>query len=276
MDLAEHLEITTRFRPERDGFAFPNAVEDQRASWGTFLETFGAEQVRDMKRFSTFVLLWAYYALYTSFFEGVGIFQASGLCSGLAALSLERFCQDGQPANHDLPLTDEVRGQLTVRMGKILGKQVLIAAYDQCKRGPDNVIRALNTVRASLTAGIKAETAVMLWFLPSGRITQREFMTRLADAHAVVPYGMTIRQDEEMSRWFIPIYDVNKPDRQDIWVEVTHRDGVWSWRHNRDRRFSSERGMTLGTIPLKLFAKPAEFPFSGPFGLSRFLFDMLL
>lgn len=279
MDPARSTALGHGFEVKRHGLGFPNLVADQRASWGTFLETFGPAQVKQMNRLSTFFFLWAYYALYTSFFEGIGVFQASGLCSGLAALAMERFYDptDDPPTDSiELELDDDLRKQLTVRMGRILGKQVLIQAYNQCKGGLANIPAALNALQASMAAPKAPENALMLWFLPSGRITERRFMEQLGNAHAVVPCSMTATHNPPLSRWHIPIYDVNMPGRDDVWVEVTQRDGIWHWAHNRDSRFSSDRGMTLATMPLSLFQAPAEFPFSGPFGLTRFIFDMLL
>jgi len=264
------------FQITRDGFSFPNDVEYQSASWGTFVETFGEANVKRAKRLPTFMFLWAYYALYTSFFEGVGPFQASGLCSGLTTLCLERFCAGESPANFELQPTKEVRKQLTMRMGRILGREQLALAYDQCKRGLANVATTLNHLQSSLRNGIQLDTAQMLWFLPSGRITERKFLEKLSFAHSVVPFDITGSQIGAAYEWRIPIYDVNMPGQEDVWVEVEQLGSRWSWRHNRDGRFSSEMGMTLAVMPLTLFQKPAEFPFSGPFGLTRFLFDMLL
>ena len=275
MDAAPVPLVTTGFDVLRDGFSFVNGVDYQAASWGTFQETFGKANIKRANRLPTFLFLWAYYALYTSFFEGVGIFQASGLCSGLAALCLERFCA-GESPNIDIELTMDVRKQLTARMGKILGKEVLVAAYEQCKQGLASVPVTLNKMQESLDGGITAGSAQLLWFLPSGRITERKFLEQLSYAHSVVPYGVLFGRDADGARWRIPIYDVNMPRRNDVWVQIEQRDGEWSWFHNQDARYSSEKGMTLAAIPLQLFLKPAEFPFTGPFGLTRFLFDMLL
>ncbi len=263
------------FQVRRDGFSFGNLVEYQMASWGTFVETFGEEQIKRANRLPTFVLLWAFYAFYTSFFEGRGIFQASGLCSGLAALCLERFLQKDPPPNYELQPTAEVRKKLTVQMGKILGREVLTLAYEQCVRGLANIAPTLQQMQSSLQGSLTAENARLLWFLPSGRITQRRFIEQLSNAHSVVPFDLSLSQEGSVFRWRIAIYDVNMPGREDVWVDVEQEGDRWSWRHNRDSRFSSEEGLTLAAIPLSLFLKPAAFPFSGPFGLMGFIFDLL-
>jgi len=268
-------QISSSFRVRQDGFSFGNDPADHMAGWGAFVETFGEEHVRTAQRWPTFLFLWAYYALYTSFFEGVGPFKASGLCSGLAALCLERFCAGAQPSSFVLPLDRETRKALTVRMGRILGREILVAAYDQCKRGPANTATTLSAVQAALRDGIRADTAQLLWFLPGGGITERKFMEQLAVAHSVVPYEVAFDQDGDTARWTIAIYDVNMPGREDARVEIRQKGNEWSWSHNRDSRFSSAKGLTLAAIPLRLFQEPAEFPFSGRFGLTGFLFDML-
>lgn len=280
IDLSQPARASSGFHVRRDGFSFANDVSLQAASWSVFAETFGADNIKAASRFSTFIFLWAYYALYTSFFEGVGVFQASGLCTGLAALALERFCyaesSDASP-NFALEPTPEIRRQLTVRMGRILGREQLTEAYEQCKRGLANVAPTLSALQASLQGAPHPDTAQLLWFLPSGRITERKFLEKLSAAHSVVPYAFYDERDGNVSRWRILIYDVNMPGREDVWVDVEQQEGDrWWWRHNRDPRFSSETGMTLAAMPLQLFLQPADFPFSGPFGLTRFLFDMLL
>ena len=263
------------FQVKRDGFSFGNLVEYQMASWGAFAETFGEEQIKRANRLPTFILLWAFYAFYTSFFEGRGLFRASGLCSGLAAFCLERFLQKSAPSNYELQPTSEVRRRLTVQMGKILGREVLALAYEQCTRGLDNIAPTLQRIQSSLRDGLTAENAQLLWFLPSGRITQKRFMEQLSNAHSVVPFDLTSGPEGGVSRWRMAIYDVNMPGREDVWVDVEQEGARWSWRHNCDSRFSSEEGMTLAAIPLQLFLKPAEFPFSGPFGLMGFIFELL-
>jgi len=210
--------VASRFQVRRDGFAFGNRADDQAASWGTFLATFGEENIKAARRLPTFLFLWAYYALYTSFFEGVGVFKASGLCSGLASLCLERFCDGPSPENYPLPLDRESRKELTVRMGKILGREILVTAYDQCKRGLSNIAPTLSAVQAALKDDLREDTAQLLWFLPSGRITERKFMEQLADAHSVVPYAIAFEQVGDISRWLIDIYDVNMPGQEDVQV----------------------------------------------------------
>jgi hypothetical protein len=268
--------LASGFEVLRDGFSFANSVGYQVASPEVFEETFGAEQIARCNRLPKRLYLNVFRDFYLAFFQGRGAFQASGLCSGLSAHALERFIQREPLPSYTLAPTPEVCRQLTVQMGRILGREILNLAYDQCARGLKNIAPTLQAIQSSFEAGLTLENAQALWFLPSGGIGRKEFVRLLGNAHSVVPYALTSEQDGATNRWQIAIYDVNLPGDGGVRVEVEQQGKTWTWRHNReDWRFSSAAGMTLAAIPLSQFLTPATFPFSGRFGLMGFIYELL-
>lgn len=293
------LEIPFRFGVHNLSFGnFKDGVPD----WGTFEHTFGTAEVWHELLDPLFghpVLTAAYFGFYKYFLKGEdngGL--ATGFCTSLAALVADRFWQG---ETHQTTLTKpSLHKWLTAMHGRLLSRESLIHFHDQGREGLARVERTAREIEATFLRGCDRQNAPLLFFIPSGAIWDAGYMDGLSSSHCVMPYrfvypeghsGALLSPDQSTTISSLDgvqmyVWDCNHPNSSQCRLEfrVTggelHFDYVTPTKADETRlvtSFQSTNGITLGVMTNgKFLLSDHDLPFSGPFGLTRFVVDFLL
>jgi hypothetical protein len=211
----------------------------------------------------------AFYGFYRSMCDGR---VNTGMCSGFASRSLQRFWSDPSSRTFDeFPdmgsadlLPQGIRRELTVAHGRLLGYETLNDLIVQCGRGLANVRTSLRNVERDISEGSGLESSRILFFVPSGRIWEdrsinSEFFENLGATHAVVPYRIDYPQPGSTDPIRMFVYDCRHPGISNSFIEFTERaDRDFDFRFlptgdPAHPGFDSADGWTLATMTLRDF-----------------------
>jgi hypothetical protein len=287
------LEVPFRFGAHNLSF---NNFDDGVPSWGTYEDTFGAAEVWHELLDPIFghpVLTAAYYAFYHHFLKGEGNGGlATGFCTSLASLVADRFLQ-GRTDTPTIQKAD-VHTLLTAVHGKLLSRESLIHFHDQGREGVSRVERSYRDIEATFLRGTDQNNAPLLFFIPSGAIWDEGYFDKLSDSHCVFPYrfvypsgrpapaltpdGSSTTTDPDAVELFV--WDCNHATSENCKLVFRRSDGQIKFDYFDDStspQFTSEDGVTLGVMTNgQYLLADHDLPFSGPFGLTRFVIDFLL
>lgn len=274
-------------------FAFDN-FKSGSPSWDTFEETFGAFEVWHEQLDPVFghpILTPAFYAFYHEFLKGEdrgGL--ATGFCTSLASVALDEFWTGSDDTHARYTLDEETRRRFTAVHGRLLSKESLTRMHDQSRQGVDRVEQSLRVVENAFQHGSR-ENAPLLFFIPSGAVWDAGYMEGLEESHCVVPTRIQYpvgHDGTDPDGVKLYVWDNNHPigegeaTARNCRVEFFRQDGAIHFDYyDGDRttnpKFSSQDGLTLGTQTLdEYLLSDVDMPFSGPFGLTRFIVDFLL
>lgn len=274
-------------------FSFDN-FKSGSPSWDTFEETFGALEVWHEQLDPIFghpILTPLFYAFYHEFLKGEdrgGL--ATGFCTSLASVALDEFWTGSDDTHSRYTLDAETRRHLTAIHGRLLSKESLTRMHDQSRQGIDRVEQSFRVVENAFQHGSR-ENAPLLFFIPSGAIWDAGYMEGLEESHCVVPTRIQYpigHDGTDPDGVALYVWDNNHPigegeaTARNCRVEFFRQDGEIHFEYyDGDRttnpKFSSQDGLTLGTQTLdEYLLSDVDMPFSGPFGLTRFIVDFLL
>jgi hypothetical protein len=284
--------IETGFDVARHGLQFPN-FNRGNPSWGTFEETFGALEVWHELLDPVFghpVLTTAFFAFYNHFLKGQdagGL--ATGFCTSMSSLVLDQFWQGKNDTFTRFTLTEDVRRMLTAIHGRLLSRESLVDLHDQGREGNARVVTSFRQIEANIRVGGDRESALMLFFIPSGPAWNAGYFDRLSDSHCIVPYRIVYpvgHDGTSMEGVKLFCWDCNHPfspssgEARNCRLEFRRTDGEIRFDYfdgGSSPKFRSEDGITLGTMSLgKYLLSDHDLPFGGPFGLTRFVIEFLL
>lgn len=292
------LEIP--FRIPQHGLSFGN-FKVGAPGWGTFEDTFGAAEVWHELLDPVFghpILTGAFYAFYHYFLLGKdngGL--ATGFCTSMSALVADKFWK----GETDTPTLQEdaMREFLTAIHGRLLSRESLIAFHDQGREGDARVERTAREIERTFLAGCDRNNAPLLFFIPSGAAWDAGYAEKLEESHCIMPYrfvypdghpGPALSADGtttvgdldgvEMYCWDCNNVHTETPDISAQCRLVFRRSGTgyrFDYLTGGDTKFQSEEGITLGFMTLgNYLLADHDLPFSGPFGLTRFVLDFLM
>lgn len=292
------LEIP--FRIPLHGLAFDN-FKVGAPSWGTFEDTFGAAEVWHELLDPVFghpILTGVFYGFYHYFLLGKdngGL--ATGFCTSMSALVADKFWK----GETDTPTLQEgpMREYLTAVHGRLLSRESLIAFHDQGREGDARVEHTARAIERTFLAGCDRANAPLLFFIPSGAVWDSNYAEKLEDSHCIMPYrfvypdghpgpmlsadGSTTIGDldgVEMYCWDCNHVHTEIPDISAKCRVVFRRSGSgyrFDYFNDTTTKFKSEEGITLGFMTLgDYLLADHDLPFSGPFGLTRFVLDFLM
>jgi hypothetical protein len=284
--------IDSGLKVDVHGLSFPN-FDVGAPSWGTFEDTFGTVEVWHELLDPIFghpVLTAAYYAFYHYFLKGEGDGGlATGFCTSLSAKVLDEFWTGSTDTFTRIHLTDEVRRDLTAIHGRLLSRESLLDFHDQGRNGTANVTTSFRRIEQNLRDGGDHESALMLFFVPSGDIWDAGYFDSLSDSHCIVPYRIVYPLGHDgvsidgvtMYCWDCNHpYDPTKTDAENCRLVFRMTDGEIRFDYfdgGSSTQFRSEDGITLATMTNgKYLLSDHDLPFGGPLGLTRFVIDFLL
>jgi len=272
-------------------------------SWGTFEDTFGSAEVWHQVLDPVFghpVLTSAFYAFYHYFLLGEdngGL--ATGFCTSMSAKVLDELWTGSTDTFTRINLNNSIRKDLTAIHGRLLSRESLIDFHDQGRNEVANVLSTYRIIEHVFLNGCDRHNAPMLFFIPSGAVWDAGYIDSLSDSHCIVPVrfvypeghpgpdpnGLTVPDGVTMFCW-----DCNHsrsdddpssaPRSENCRVVFKRVDGVIHYDYfdgGTDVKFSSEDGVTLGHMSNgKYLLSDHDLPFTGPFGLTRFVIDFLL
>lgn len=284
--------IDSGLKVDVHGLSFGNFAVGS-PSWGTFEETFGALEVWHELLDPIFghpLLTGAFFAFYSYFLKGKdagGL--ATGFCTSLSAKVLDEFWTGSTDTFTRVTLNDALRSHLTAIHGRLLSRESLLDFHDQGRRGNANVLTSFRAIEANLRDGGDRESALMLFFVPSGEFWDQGYFDRLGDSHCIVPYRIVypIGYDgTSIAGAQLFCWDCNHPfnpsntSAQSCRLVFRSTDGEILFDYfdgGNSIKFSSEQNITLATMSLgKYLLSDHDMPFSGPFGLTTFVLDFLL
>lgn len=292
------LEIP--FRIPLHGLSFDN-FRVGAPGWDTFEDTFGAAEVWHELLDPVFghpILTGAFYGFYHYFLLGKdngGL--ATGFCTSMSALVADKFWK----GETDTPTLQEdpLRKYLTAIHGRLLSRESLIAFHDQGREGDARVERTARAIERTFLAGCDRANAPLLFFIPSGAAWEANYAEKLEDSHCILPYrfvypdghpGPALSADGattvgdldgvEMYCWDCNNVHTESPDISAECRVVFRRSGNgyrFDYLTGSSTKFKSEEGITLGFMTLgDYLLADHDLPFSGPFGLTRFVLDFLM
>jgi hypothetical protein len=271
-----------------------NNFSDGIPDWSTFEDTFGAAEVWHELLDSVFghpVLTTAYFIFYKKFLKGkANGGYATGFCTSLSSFVADRFWQG---RNDTITVTkDSIHKLLTAVHGKLLSRESLLHFHDQGRQGVDRVLRTYREIEATFLRGCDRHNAPLLFFIPSGAAWDSGYFDKLSDSHCIMPWRfvypegrvptrdptgtttLTDPRDVELYCW-----DCNRSDSPNCRLKFFEEDGKIHYDYfvESTKKFSSKDGITLGMMRLgDYLLADHDLPFSGPFGLRRFIIDFLL
>lgn len=287
------LEIPFRFGVHN--LTFPN-FDDGVPDWGTYEDTFGAAEVWHELLDPIFghpVLTAAYYGFYNYFLKGEGNGGlATGFCTSLASVVADNFWQ----GRTDTPTLTKagLQRMLTAVHGKLLSRESLLHFHDQGREGVTRVEKTYREIEATFLRGTDRNNAPLLFFIPSGEVWDDGYFDKLGDSHCVMPYrfvyptghpgpalsadGSTTTTDPD--RVEVYVWDCNHPESANCKLVFSRVGGNIEFEYFDDSatpEFRSQDGITLGMMTNgQYMLSDHDLPFSGPFGLTRFIIDFLL
>jgi hypothetical protein len=262
-------------------------------SWGTFEDTFGALEVWHEALDPIFghpILTAAFYAFYHYFLLGEdngGL--ATGFCTSLSTIVLDEYYTGSTDTHTRYVLDDALRQRFTAIHGRLLSRESLIDFHDQGRRGNANVETVFRRIETSLRDGTDRESALMLFFVPAGAAWDEGYFDMLGDSHCIVPIRMVYpigHDGTSIDGVTLFCWDCNHTVEDDAAVahncrlEFRLTDGEIRYDYfdgGATAKFSSEDGITLASMSNgKYLLSDHDMPFSGPFGVTRFVLDFLL
>jgi hypothetical protein len=291
--IARVLEIPFKYGVHN--LTFGN-FSDGLPTWDTYQDTFGSAEVWHEQLDPVFghpILTAAFYGFYHYFLKGKangGL--ATGYCTSLASLVADNFWQ----GRLDTPTLTKagLQTMLTGVHGKLLSRESLIHFHDQGREGIARVERTYREIEATFLRGCDRENAPLLFFIPSGEVWDAGYTDKLSDSHCVMPYkfvypdghpgpqlsadGTTTITDLDGVQLFV--WDCNRPTSDLCKLTFKRSGGVFTFEYSCDpgvTEFRSQDGITLGMMTNgQYMLADHDLPFSGPFGLTRFVIDFLL
>ncbi len=274
------------------GLSFGN-FDDGVPSWGTFEDTFGALEVWHELLDPIFghpLLTAAFYLFYEHFLKGAsngGL--ATGFCTSLSAKVLDEFWTGSTDTYSRITLDTATHEMLTAIHGRLLSRESLIDFHDQGRQGTANVTTSFRRIEANLSAGGDRESALMLFFVPSGAAWDEGYFDSLGDSHCIVPYRIVYPEHHDgtsIDGVILYCWDCNNPYNasndlaRNCRLEFRLTDGEVRYDYYNGGtgiQFQSESGITIATMSVgKYLLSDHDMPFSGPFGLTTFVLDFLL
>jgi hypothetical protein len=267
-------------------FNFEND-DDGRPNWGTFEDTFGSVEVWHELLDPIFghpILTTAFYFFYEHFLDGEsngGL--ATGFCTSLASIALDRFWQGHNDTFTSIVRDDAFREQMTAIHGRLLSRESLLSFHDQGRRGNANVLSTFRNIESIFQSGGTRETAPMLFFVPAGAAWDAGYFDMLSDSHCIVPtrivYPTGYTAGDPLDGVILYCWDNNHPNNQNCFVEFRTEGGetLFSYTANGSIKFDSTDSITLAIATLgEYLLRDVDLPFGGPLGLTTFIFDFLL
>lgn len=195
------------------------------------------------------------------------------MCSAMSSRSLARYWSDTDSSTlSEFPtVTGDIRREITVAQGRLLGAENLMDLIHQCEAGPAGIRRSLWEVAEDLRSGSDSDSGRVLFFIFTGTIWNENFLPALVGTHAVAPYRIEYPgpgSSDPTIRLYV--YDSNHPGNNGSTspgfsvVEFTERtDGEYEFRTGDDaghlfNTFRSSDGFTLGTLLPKQAAKAGK------------------
>jgi hypothetical protein len=194
-------------------------------------------------------------------------------------------------------LNANIRASLTAIHGRLLSRESLIHFHDQGRQGVARVLQTYREIEQIFFNGCDRHNAPMLFFIPSGAIWDAGYTDSLSDSHCIVPVrfvypeghpgpapdGTTDPDGVTLFCWDCnhpPTEDTPAVESQNCRVVFKRVDGQIHYDYfdgGTNLKFSSEDGITLGMMTNGAYLlSDHDLPFSGPFGLTRFVLDFLL
>ncbi len=263
-------------------------------SWGTYENTFGAFEIWHELLdpiFGNPVLTMAFYAFYHHFLKGVdngGL--ATGFCTSMSAIMLDEYYTGSSDTHTRYSLDTATRARLTGIHGRLLSRESLIDFHDQGSRGNANVETVFRQFETSMLNGADRESALMLFFVPAGTVWDEGYFDMLGDTHCIVPIRIVYpvgHNGTSINGVTMYCWDCNHPVEEG--AETAHNcrfefrltDGEIRFDYytgaSSTPHFCSEDGITLASMSNgKYLLSDHDLPFSGPFGVTRFVIDFLL
>lgn len=274
-------------------YAFANFAVGS-PSWGTFEDTYGTLEVWHELLDPIFghpILTAAFYAFYHYFLLGDdngGL--ATGFCTSLSTIVLDEYYTGSTDTHTRYVLDDATRERFTAIHGRLLSRESLIDFHDQGRQGTSNVAAVFRRFEASMRDGADRESALMLFFVPSGAAWDAGYFDMLGDSHCIVPIRIVYPVGHDgVSIDGVTMYcwDCNHPvedgaeDANNCRVVFRLTDGEIRYDYfdgvGSTPKFCSEDGITLASMSNgKYLISDHDLPFGGPFGLTRFVLDFLL
>lgn len=287
------LEIPFRFGVHN--LMFPN-FDDGVPDWSTYEDTFGAAEVWHELLDPIFghpVLTAAFYVFYHYFLKGEsngGL--ATGFCTSLASLVADNFWQ----GRTDTPTITKVSVQkmLTAVHGKLLSRESLLHFHDQGREGIARVEKTYREIEATFLRGVDRNNAPLLFFIPSGEVWDEGYIDKLGKSHCVMPYrfvyptghsGPALSPDSsttttDLDKVEMYVWDCNHPESTNCKLVFSRVGGRIEYEYFDDSttpQFRSQDNITLGMMTNgQYMLSDHDLPFTGPFGLTRFVIDFLL
>jgi hypothetical protein len=262
---------------------------------GTFKDTFGLGEI--LEEFAPIighpVLTSAFFAFYCYFLKGTangGL--ATGFCTSLASLVADSFWTDRTDTN--MITKASVHKFLTAVHGKLLSRESLLHFHDQGLQGTARVEQSCREVEATFLRGCNRNNAPLIFFIPAGEVWDSGYFDKLGSSHCVMPYrfqyppghpGPQLTPDgtttvTDLNNVELYVWDCNKPTSSNCRMVFKNNAGQIDFEYFPDSRgaqFSSQDGLTLGMMTNgDYLLADHDLPFSGEFGLTRFIIDFLL
>ena len=261
-------------------------------SWDTYKQTFGTTEIW-YELIANLGLAVSFYGFYNYFLKGEangGL--ATGFCTSMASIVADRFWQGH--ADTTAIQKKDIHKDLTAIHGKLLSRESLIHFHDQSREGISRVEKTYREIEATFLRGCDRQNAPLLFFIPSGAIWDDGYIDSLGDTHCVMPYrfiypeghtgpqlssdrGTTLTDPNKVKLY---VWDCNHPDSPDCYLVFNCNGSRIDFEYFAlgNLLFDSKNGRnTLGMMTHgQYMLADHDLPFSGPLGLTQFVFDFLL
>lgn len=291
------LEIPFRF-PDH-ALNFSNFAAGS-PSWSTYEDTYGAAEIyRELLPvFGHPVLTAAFYGFYHYFLKGEdngGL--ATGFCTSLTAKVLDELWTGSTDTFSRINLNASTREEFTAIHGRLLSRESLIHFHDQGRQGVARVAQTYREIEQTFRNGCDRHNAPMLFFIPAGAVWDAGYIDGLGSSHCIAPIrfvyppghpgpspdGMTDPDGVTLYCWDCnrsPSDDTAAAESENCRLVFKRVDGQIHFDYHNGGsgvQFSSEDGVTLGMMTNGAYLHADhDLPFSGPFGVRRFVLDFLL
>lgn len=287
------LELGIPFQYGKHNFAFEN-FKDGVPTFATFKETFGKAEV-GFELFKRPVLTGAFFIFYKKYLLGEdkgGL--ATGFCTAMSSLVADKFWK----GDNDAFVTpkSKLHAQFTAIHGRLLSRESLIHFHDQSQEGLSMVEATARAIETVFLKGCDAHQAPLLFFIPSGAIWDKGYFSKLGSTHCIMPYKFQYPKGHKGAKLNaqktttindlhdvrLYCWDCNHPQEPDCYIRFRkEKDGLHFDYHvegnTPEIKVSSAEGITLGNMSNgKYLYSDHDMPFSGAFGLTKFVIDFLL
>ena len=238
---ADLAATTFPYRPDPNGFAFPNGAPSEPYGVDDAIAMFGAAAVCEEPSGGCTPT-----AVAQAWVDKVAAATAGGVCEGMVLLSLDRFVADAQPASMEL-LAD---GEVTDRVVRLFATQFLPDVLDAAGRTRGRPLRdVLADVESGLRPGANPYT---LGIYSAGA------------GHTLLPYA--VRQITE-TQTAVYVYDPNWPGL-DRFIEFDLRTDTWRYSFGAADAANDPTpwfgdGSQMDVVALDAREAPFEEPFAG-------------